>query len=146
MKLTIDGHEFTAPLSIKMDPRVKASSADLQQQADAGKQLARFMTHTSEAIREARSAQEQIDKLAHATAGPMAARLADLGKKIQAVLGTGGTSGLMSVNGEASGLYGEIDSADAAPTAAQSAGLDRNRRRRRRNRGGWSLSKRNRDI
>ena len=29
----------------------------------------------------------------------------------------------MSVNGDASGLYGEIDSADVAPTAAQSAAL-----------------------
>ena len=30
---------------------------------------------------------------------------------------------MTSVNGEASGLYGEIDSADVAPTAAQSAGV-----------------------
>ena len=60
----------------------------------------------------------------------MAENLAALGKKIKAALGTGGMigpapaePGLMSVNGEASGLYGEVDSADAAPTAAQSAAV-----------------------
>ena len=88
------------------------------------------MTRTTEAIREARAAQEQIEKLAHDATGPLAGHLADLDKKIKAALGAGGgfgpapaEPGLMSVNGEASGLYGEIDSADAAPTAAQSAAL-----------------------
>jgi hypothetical protein len=130
VKLTVDGHQYTAPLTVKMDPRVKTPPADLQQQYEAGKQLARMVTRTTEAGREARSAQEQIDKLAHDATGPLAEHLAALGKKIKAALGTGGMfgpapaePGLMSVNGEASGLYGEVDSADAAPTAAQSAAV-----------------------
>jgi hypothetical protein len=102
----------------------------LQQQYEAEKQLARIMTRTTVAIREARAAQEQIDKLAHDATGPLAEHLAALGKKIKAAVGTGGMfgpapaePGLTSVNGESSGLYGEIDSADVAPTAAQSAGV-----------------------
>jgi hypothetical protein len=90
--------------------------------------LARLMTRTTEAVREARSAQEQIDKLAHDATGPLAAHLAALDKKIKAALGAGGAfgpapaePGLMSVNAELSGLYGEIDSADVAPSPAQTA-------------------------
>jgi hypothetical protein len=130
VKLTAGGHSYTAPLTVKMDPRVKTLPAGLQQQYAAEKQLARFMTSTTEAVREARAAQEQIDKLAHDATGALADHLAALGKKIKAALGSGGgfgpapaEPGLASVNGEASGLYGEIDSADAAPTAAQSAAL-----------------------
>jgi hypothetical protein len=117
VKLTVDGHQYTASLTVKMDPRVKTPPAGLQQQDQAGKQLARIMTHTTIAIREARSAQEQIEKRAHDASGP-------LEKKIKAALAAGGGEpGLISVNAEASALYGEIESADAAPTAAQSAAL-----------------------
>ena len=128
VKLTVDGHSYTAPLTVKMDPRVKTPPAGLQQQSDAEKQIARIMTRTTVAIREARSAQEQIEKLAHDATGQRAEQLVALEKKVKAALGSGGgfgpapaEPGLVSVNGEASGLYGEIDSADAAPTAAQSA-------------------------
>ena len=130
VKLTVDGHPYTAPLTVKMDPRVKASPADVERQYAAAKQLARTITRTTDAVREARAAQEQIDKLAHDATGPLAEHLAALGKKIKAALGAGGMfgpapaePGLTSVNGEASGLYGEIDSADAALTVAQSAGI-----------------------
>jgi photosystem II stability/assembly factor-like uncharacterized protein len=121
VKLTVDGRAYTAPLTVKIDPRVKTSRAGLQRQFASEKQLARIMTLSTEAIREARSAQEQIEKRPD---------LAELGKKLKAVLGSGGffgpapaEPGLMSVNSQASALYGEIDSADAAPTAAQSAGM-----------------------
>jgi hypothetical protein len=135
VKLTAAGQTYTAPLTVKMDPRVKTTQAALVQQYEAEKQLARIMTRTTEAIREARTAQEQIDKLAHDATGPLAEHLASLGKKIKAALGSGGAfgpapaePGLMSVNGQASGLYGEIDSADCAPTAAQSAALAKSAR------------------
>jgi len=130
VKLTVDGRQYTAPLTVKMDPRVKTPPAGLQQQYEAGKQLARIVARSTEAIREARAAGDQIDKLAKGASGPLAEHLAALGKKIKAALGSGGgfgpppaEPGLVSVNGEASTLYGEIDSADAAPTAAQSAAL-----------------------
>jgi len=132
VKLTVDGQTYTAPLTIKMDPRVKTPPAGLEQQYRAEKQLARVMTRTTDAIREARAAQEQIDKLAHDATGTLAGHLTELGKKIKAAVGTGGTFGpapapaepsLTSVNGEASRLYSDVDSADAAPTVAQSAAV-----------------------
>jgi hypothetical protein len=51
------------------------------------------MTRTTEAIREARAAQEQIDKLAHDATGPLAEHLAALDKKIKAAVGAGGGFG-----------------------------------------------------
>ena len=132
VKLTADGQTHTAQLTVKMDPRVKASAADLEQQNAAEKQLAHIITRTTEAIREAQSAQAQIEKLEHDASEPLAGHLTGLGKKIKEALGSGGMfgpapaePGLMSVNGEASGLYGQIDSADASPTAAQAAGVAR---------------------
>jgi photosystem II stability/assembly factor-like uncharacterized protein len=128
VKLTVDGNTYTAPLTIKMDPRVKTPPADLQQQTAAETMLARWITRTTEAVREARSAQDQIDKLAHDASGPLAAHLAALDKKIKAALGAGGAfgpapaePGLISVNAEVYSLYGEIDSADVAPSPAQTA-------------------------
>ena len=122
VKLTVDGHSYTAPLTVKLDPRVKTPPASLQQQYEGEKALVKLMTRSTEAIREARSAQEQIDKLAHDATGPLAEHLAALGKKIKAALGAGGP-GLISMNSESTFLYGAIDSADAGPTAAQSAAI-----------------------
>ena len=130
VRLTVEGHSYTEPLTIKMDPRVKATAADFKQQNSAEKQLARLMTRTTEAIREAHSAQEQIDNLAKKAHGDLAAHLTALDKKITAALGSGGMfappsaePGLVSVNSGAQTLYNDIDGADAAPTAAQSAAL-----------------------
>ncbi|MDQ6911992.1 MAG: glycoside hydrolase [Verrucomicrobiota bacterium] len=39
LDLTVDGKSFTQPLVVKMDPRVKASTADLAEQFDLSKQL-----------------------------------------------------------------------------------------------------------
>ena len=128
VKLTADGRQLTAPLTVKIDPRVKTPPAGLEQQYDAEKQLARIIARTTDAIREARSAQEQIDKVTPNAAGPLTEHLAALQKKIKAAIGTGGgfgppptEPGLTSVNGEASTLYGEIGGPDAAPTVAQTA-------------------------
>jgi photosystem II stability/assembly factor-like uncharacterized protein len=121
VKLTANGQTLTAQLTVKMDPRVKTTPAGLQQQVDAEKQLARIMSHTTEAIREARSAQEQIEKRSD---------LEDLGKQVKDAMGAGGMfgpappkPGLNSVNGQASMLYNLIGNADTAPTAAQAAAV-----------------------
>jgi hypothetical protein len=116
VKLTMDGRAYTAPLTVQMDPRVKTSPAGLQQQFECERQLARIMTRTTEALRQARAVQEQIAKLGHDAKGPLAEHLAALGKKIQ-------DPALVKMNSQASRLYSDIDSADVAPTAAQRAAL-----------------------
>ena len=127
VRLTAGGRTLTAPLTVKMDPRVKAATAGLQQQFEFESRLVSMMTRSTIAIRQARSVQEQIEKITHQASGPLAEQLAAIGKSIQAGLGAAGRPfgprpaepGFTAVNGRASGLYGEIGSADAAPTAAQ---------------------------
>ena len=101
VRLTAGGQSLTAPLTVKMDPRVKTTPAGLRQQFEMEQKLASVMTGTTEAIRQARSAQEQT------------------GKKLDALLP------LTNINGQAAALYGDIDSADAAPTAAQLAAMSK---------------------
>ena len=130
VKLIANGQTHTAPLTFKIDPRVKTPPAGLRLQFEAEQQLARVMTSTTQAVWEARSAQAQIGKRAHDATGTLKDHLAALEKKIKAALGAGGMfgpapaePGLMSVNGTASMLYGAIGDSDAAPTAAQSAAV-----------------------
>lgn len=126
VKLTADGRNLTAPLAIRMDPRVKTSTAGLQQQFDMETELASMMTRSTEAIWQARSVSEQIEKAAHGAKGPLADQLSALNKKIKAELaaGPGATAATLALaNRQATALYGDVDSADVAPNAAQMAAM-----------------------
>jgi photosystem II stability/assembly factor-like uncharacterized protein len=124
VKLTAGGRSFTAPLTVKMDPRVKVSAADLEQQFQMESRLASMMTQSTHAIMEARSLHEQLEKLSSQANDPLVASFKELDKKASAVLATsGGEAGtgptLTSVNGSVTSLYAELDRADAMPTSAQ---------------------------
>jgi photosystem II stability/assembly factor-like uncharacterized protein len=126
VKLTAGGQSLTAPLAVKMDPRVKTTPAGLQQQFEAETELSSMMTRSSEAIWQARSIDEQIEKLSHTASGSLADRLTAIDKQIKAELATppGSTQPTLAlVNRQASALYGDVDSADVAPSAAQAAAV-----------------------
>ncbi len=131
VRLNVDGHRYTAPLTVKMDPRVKAPLAGLQQQLHLEMRLASVMTRNYEAIMQARSVREQLQKLSGQASGPVAESITVLEKKVTAVLGApGGFFGPVSpeltlsrVNGEVATLYGEVDRADATPTSSQATAL-----------------------
>ena len=126
VKLTAGGKSLTASLTVKMDPRVKTPAAGIEQQFEMERKLASMITRSAEAIHQARAAQEQIEKLTHDASGPLVEQLAALQKKIQAALAGGpAETTLTTVNGQVSALYGDVDSADAAPTAAQVAAMDK---------------------
>jgi hypothetical protein len=130
VRLTADGHTFHAPLTIKMDPRVKISAADLEQQFQTQSRLASVMTHSTHAILEVRSLHEQLDKLSADPNDSLAASFKDLDKKVSAILqGTAGDDGtqpsLTSVNGSATAVYAELDRADAKPTSAQAEAVSK---------------------
>jgi hypothetical protein len=125
VKLTADGRSSTAPLTVKMDPRVKISPAALEQQFKTETRLASMMTHSTHAIMEARSLHDQLEKLATQASTTLSASIKDLQKKASIILdGTGGNAAapaptLTAVNGSVTTLYNEIDRADAAPTSQQ---------------------------
>ena len=124
VKLTAAGRTFMAPLIVKMDPRVKASAAELQQQFQAESSLVSMITKSTHAILEARSLHEQLNKLSAEPNDSLVTSFKDLDTKVSAVLtGPSGDEGpapsLTTVNSSATALYAEIDRADGAPTSAQ---------------------------
>jgi hypothetical protein len=127
VRLTADGKTYTAPLTLKMDPRVKTPPAGLEQQFQAEKSLASMMTQAAEALLQSRSAAEQLHKLAAQANGPVKAAVAAFESKLADVVGKPGgafsaPSSLVTlnrVNADSASLYGDVDRADAAPNAAQ---------------------------
>ncbi len=128
VRLTVDGKAYTQPLTVEMDPRVKTPFPALEQQFNMETHLASMMTENTEAIQEARSLQKQLGSQVPKAASDSVAAFK---KKLAALMG--GPSGMFGpvstqltlgrLAGEVGSLYGSVDSADAAPTAAQTAGL-----------------------
>jgi len=129
VKLTVNGHTYSESLTVKMDPRVKTSAAGLAQMFQVQSSLAVMMNESSQALADARSAHEQLQKLSKQTSGPTADAVSAMDKKVAGLLGgSGGPRSaaaapptLGNLNGEIGALYGEVDRADAAPTQAQTS-------------------------
>jgi photosystem II stability/assembly factor-like uncharacterized protein len=126
VRLNVNGHSYTAPLVVRIDPRVKTPLIGIEQQFHLEVRLASMMTRSSEAIPQARSLREQLRKLSGRASGSMGESISALEKKVAAVLGSEDGSGpgapelsLKRVNGDVATLYSNVDKADATPTAAQ---------------------------
>jgi hypothetical protein len=109
-----------------MDPRVKTPATGLQKQFQLEMRLASLLTSNSELIIQARSIREQLNKLSEKTTGPAKEAVQALEKKLTTLIqgskqpspGSGEIT-LNRVNDAAMTLYGDVDKADATPTAAQ---------------------------
>ncbi len=128
VRLTVAGHSYSSPLTVKMDPRVNVSSAGLQQQLALQMRLASLLTNSSKAVTEARSIREQIKTIAAHASGSTKDSLQTFAAKLNVVVGGPERPGSSSqvptisrVDGAANTLYAEVERADAAPTAAQTA-------------------------
>ena len=126
VRLTVDGKSSTAPLNIKMDPRVKTSAAGLQKKFQTEERLAGLVTETSEAVLQAGSIRTQLEKMKAESADTKKA-VEDFQKKLTGVLGAPGgffappsaEATLSRANGEVSTLYQSVWQADAEPTSSQ---------------------------
>jgi photosystem II stability/assembly factor-like uncharacterized protein len=128
VRLTANGKVLTAPLTIKMDPRVKATEADLQALYALESKLSGMVTNSSTAALEAHSAREQIADLLKTAPAAEKASIQSLDKQLEALLDGNEHAeahaddkipGLDDVTAEAGALYAAVGLADAAPTAAQ---------------------------
>ncbi len=127
VQLTANGHSYSAPLAVKMDPRVKVSAADLEAQFALETDIVAAMTQSSHAVSQARSVREQLEPLAKTAKAPLADSVEALEQNISAILGTTLDSastasqnpGLVAANSTVTALYKEVEKADAAPTIAQ---------------------------
>jgi photosystem II stability/assembly factor-like uncharacterized protein len=127
-RLTADGKSYTANFTVKMDPRVKTSTAGLDRKFQLEMRLATLLSQTSKAVLQAGSIREPLQKLSEQATGPTKDSVRAFQTKLAAVLGA--PSGFFAppsaevtlgqVNGQVTVLYGQVWQADAEPTAAQS--------------------------
>ena len=119
VRLTVNGRALTQPFTIRMDPRVRAFPAALQQQFAAASRMAAAMGRSYDALQAVRALRDQIRALqAGGITGPLADTVTALDRAIAAIEsgGRGATPTLTRVHSEAAGLLDLIDGVDAAPT------------------------------
>jgi photosystem II stability/assembly factor-like uncharacterized protein len=125
-RLTVNGHTSTAPLTVKIDPRVNTSQAGLEQQFSLEMRLASELSQSTEAVKQARSVLDQLHKLASQSNSALAESIKAFDQKVGTIL-RGPTPAVavaseptLTRENEALGtLYGSVGQVDAAPTAAQ---------------------------
>lgn len=120
VKLTVDGRSETAALVVKMDPRVRVSKAALEQQHAAQVAMAATLDAVAGAALEAHSVEQQAAAPEHAG---LASALAPMLGQLKVLVDGSGKgaekrAGLDDLAGEATALYGQLQQADGAPTAA----------------------------
>ncbi|MFY9733133.1 MAG: hypothetical protein WAK24_21185, partial [Candidatus Acidiferrales bacterium] len=135
--------DVTAPLTIRMDPRIKTPPEGLRALFTMQTTLAERMTRSSEAVSQARSIHEQLEKLAPRANASTKEAIEALDKKLSALLEGApaamaqkppapaaapvppvpAESTLTQVATNIAALYTEIDRADVAPTPAQDQAL-----------------------
>jgi len=126
-RLGVNGHTFTAPFTVTMDPRVNTPPAGIEQQFSLETRLASDLTASSVAIAEAHSVLDQLHKLGTQPKGALADSIKTFEQKVETILrgptppvaGTTPEPTLTRVNTTVNTLYGEVGRADAAPTGAQ---------------------------
>jgi hypothetical protein len=144
VRLTFDGQRLEAPLTLKPDPRVRASTDALARQLSVATNLAALLTQSSQALLTAQSEEAQLKALAPAGAVAEAvrryqARLGELTGSAEQKPADAGTTeakpparpagaapatpqaNLKDAQEQIAGLYAEVTRGDAAPTAAQLA-------------------------
>jgi len=132
-RLTTNGHSYTANFAVKMDPRVKTSPEGLRKQFDLEMQLSSAITQSSEAVFQARSVREQLQKIVGASNEALKGSIKALDEEISVVLdgpkdSTGSASAapaLGRANSNLIALYKEVEKADVEPTVAQSEAFTR---------------------
>ena len=128
VRLSVDGKTYTAPLEVKMDPRVKTSLIALRQQLMLETQIKQAMWNSHQSVQEIRDLRTQLSDLQtklknDASAKAVLDAVAALDKKaaeLVAVEQTYPPVGIVSaasLNGALGSLIVLVDSADGAPTA-----------------------------
>jgi photosystem II stability/assembly factor-like uncharacterized protein len=131
VRLSVDGRQLEAPLTVTEDPRVTLPAGALEEQLRLATQLAALLSDSSRALLAAQSQQAQLkalgaDGAAAAVVHDYAARLAALAGPAKDEDNTPQESTtppllLPEVQEHIATLYTEVTRADGAPTAAQLA-------------------------
>jgi hypothetical protein len=133
VRLTAGGKTLTQPLKVVMDPRVKASTADLEDQFKTSKAIYDDLLNATAALHEITVLREQLK--AKSAEAPVAAASTALEQKLDAIAGAerGGRGGgggggrgapagaptLGTLRTQMARIEKSIENADVAPTTAQ---------------------------
>ena len=126
--LTVDNKTFSQPLTVTMDPRVKMSAADLQEQFDLSWQLYQLRLKLAPIGKKFDAVAEQLTKLR-----AKAAERSDVTQKLEAFAETlmkfgpphprPGAPPSLFVLESTTRLFNDIQGSDVAPTAAVKAAV-----------------------
>jgi photosystem II stability/assembly factor-like uncharacterized protein len=136
VRLTVDGIAFTQPMNVRMDPRVKATEAELKEQGNLSLELYNGVLYAQAAVQDLRALRARLRSLQEKARGGTAEKdLADFDAKASALEGTAGGSGgrgagaapgrdaLSNIGGSLSSLMSLLQEADAGPTTQQAAAV-----------------------
>jgi photosystem II stability/assembly factor-like uncharacterized protein len=131
VRLTVDGKTLTAPLIVKMDPRIKTPALGLKKKFDAETHLAEVETQTSQALQQAGSIREQLEKVKAQAGAAANDAIQNFEKKMDTIVGASGGPPaaaseevtLSRVNGQAGTLYQEVWPVDVEPTTPQTTAV-----------------------
>jgi photosystem II stability/assembly factor-like uncharacterized protein len=142
VRLTAAGQSLTAPLEVRLDPRVKASPEDLKAQLDLALEINRKLTRLNTTVNQIGSLHSQIrnlDRELGNNSKDLVAASQDLDKKLSAVeealinpkitASEDSLAYAIQLDGKLAALENAVESADAVPTEgarAAYADLDHN--------------------
>jgi photosystem II stability/assembly factor-like uncharacterized protein len=118
VRLTVDGHSETQTLSVKMDPRVHTSPADLEALHAAQMAMASSLDAVAKADLAAHAVAEQMNAPQNASLGSQLQPYKDALNLVLEGDHAKHRPGIDEVNGEAGQLYGELEQSDNPPTDA----------------------------
>ena len=133
VRLTVNGKQYTAPLEIVPDPRLKVTQQDLEKQFDLLMKIRERVTQAHETVNQIRDIRAQITDLTkRLDKQPQAKAVADAGKQLdkkiteveEVLIQTKAKSGQdvlnypIRLNNYLVALGGVVESADSAPTQA----------------------------
>jgi hypothetical protein len=131
VRLTVNGRQYTAPLEIVPDPRLKVTQQDLEKQLDLLLKIRERVTQAHETVNQIRDIRAQITELnKRLEKQPQAKAVADEGKQLdkkmteveEVLIQTKAKSGQdvlnypIRLNNYLVALGGVVESADSAPT------------------------------
>ena len=132
VRLTVDGKQFTQPLPLKMDPRIKSPLPDLQAQAALQAGAVSGMNQSFDALSQVQSVRAQLKETLTKAKGKLADSLDEFDKQCATLAGATASTffgtppsgkqpeNFSTLNQHFGQLLGIADSADAAPTTQAS--------------------------
>jgi photosystem II stability/assembly factor-like uncharacterized protein len=124
VRLTVNGQTSSAPLTVRMDPRVTTSDADLRSQFQVATRISAGLGHAAAVRDTLRDVRRSVANVRSRASRPLATQLDSLDAQLSRLERNPAGDDLSQIIGALGSLYREVESADLAPTAAQVAATD----------------------